>query len=182
MFIFISAVVVGAIPQYVKLVVLGNADGLSMSSLALLNLSCWSASLNVFILHFDQIKFCIRQEVEYTIERCEASMLTLYYTLVYTLLWFPLYPLAASYCSDRKKMFMGRLMTEKNIAWMGWFAHGIPCLALAAPVVRMVVWHGCTEFESYAVALGLLNAVLEAIRYVPQVWESWKLQGSGSMC
>lgn len=182
MFIFISAVVVGAIPQYVKLVVLGNADGLSMSSLALLNLSCWSASLNVFILHFDQIKFCIRQEVEYTIERCEASMLTLYYTLVYTLLWFPLYPLAASYCSDRrKKIFMGRLMTEKNIAWMGWFAHGIPCLALAAPVVRMVVWHGCTEFESYAVALGLLNAVLEAIRYVPQVWESWKFQGSGSM-
>jgi len=181
MFIFISAVVIGAIPQYVKLVVLGNADGLSMSSLALLNVSCWSATLNVFILHFDQIKYCIRQEAEYTIERCEASMLTLYYTLVYTLLWFPLYPLAASYCSDRKKMFMGRLMTEKKIAWMGWVAHGIPCLALAAPVVRMVIWHGCPEFESYAIALGLLNGVLEAFRYVPQVWESWKFQGSGSM-
>ena len=181
MFIFISAVVIGAIPQYIKLIILGNADGLSMSSLALLNVSCWSASLNVFILHFDQIKFCVRQEMEYTIERCETSMLTLYYTLVYTLLWFPLYPLAASYCSDRKKMFMGRLVTEKKIAWMGWFAHGIPCLALAAPVVRMVIWHGCTEFESYAVALGLLNGVLEATRYLPQVWESWKYQGSGSM-
>ena len=182
MFIFISAVVVGAIPQYLKLCVLGSADGLSLQSLALLNISCVAASLNVFILHFDQIKFCVKQKTnEYTMERCEASMLTLYYTLVYTLLWFPLYPLAASYCSDRKKMFMGRLMSEKHIAWTGWFAHGIPCLALCAPVIRMVVWYGCLEFENYAVALGLLNAVLEATRYLPQVLESWKYQGSGSM-
>jgi hypothetical protein len=87
-----------------------------LQSLALLNISCVAASLNVFILHFDQIKFCVKQKTnEYTMERCEASMLTLYYTLVYTLLWFPLYPLAASYCSDRKKMFMGRLMSEKHI-------------------------------------------------------------------
>jgi hypothetical protein len=31
-----------------------------------------------------------------------ASLLTFYYTLVYTLLWFPLYPLAAHFCSDGK--------------------------------------------------------------------------------
>ena len=37
------------------------------------------------------------------------------------------------------------------------------------------------EFGSYTVALGLLNGVLEATRYLPQVWESWKYQGSGSM-
>jgi len=49
MFIFISAVVIGAIPQYIKLIILCNADGLSMSSLALLNVSCYRVVERVHI-------------------------------------------------------------------------------------------------------------------------------------
>ena len=36
-----------------------------------------------------------------------ASLLTFYYTLIYTLLWFPLYPLAAHFCSDAKSEACG---------------------------------------------------------------------------
>ena len=50
-------------------------------------------------VHFEQIKQCIKQSVpEYSFDACQASLLTFYYTLVYTLLWFPLYPLAAHFC------------------------------------------------------------------------------------
>ena len=54
-----------------------------------------TATLNIFILHFEQIKQCVKQNApEYSFDACQASLLT-FYTLVYTLLWFPLYPLAA---------------------------------------------------------------------------------------
>ena len=87
MFIFISAVVAGAIPQYVKLVAFRERGRFVHVKFSTEFIVLERVVERVY-LHFDQIKFCIRQEVEYTIERCEASMLTLYYTLVYTLLWF----------------------------------------------------------------------------------------------
>ena len=34
----------------------------------------------------------------------------------------------------------------------------MPCLILAAPVVRMVLNGGCFGFESYAMLLGVMNA------------------------
>ena len=99
MFIFIFGVVLGAVPQYLKLILLASSEGISLVSLALMNVSNLTATLNIFILHFEQIKQCIKQSVpEYSFDACQASLLTFYYTLVYTLLWFPLYPLAAHFC------------------------------------------------------------------------------------
>ena len=99
MFIFIFGVVLGAVPQYLKLILLASSEGISLVSLALMNVSNLTATLNIFILHFEQIKMCIKQSVpEYSFDACQASLLTFYYTLVYTLLWFPLYPLAAHFC------------------------------------------------------------------------------------
>ena len=58
MFIFIAGVILGAVPQYLKLILLADAEG-SMSSLALMNVSNLTATLNIFILHFEQIKQCV---------------------------------------------------------------------------------------------------------------------------
>ena len=100
MFIFIFGVVLGAVPQYLKLILLASSEGISLVSLALMNVSNLTATLNIFILHFEQIKQCVKQNApEYSFDACQASLLTFYYTLVYTLLWFPLYPLAAHFCS-----------------------------------------------------------------------------------
>ena len=102
MFIFIAGVVLGAVPQYLKLILLANSEGISLTSLALMNVSNVTATLNIFILHFEQIKQCVRQADGFTFDSCQASLLTFYYTLVYTLLWFPLYPLAAHFARRRK--------------------------------------------------------------------------------
>ena len=102
MFIFIAGVVLGAVPQYLKLILLANSEGISLTSLALMNVSNVTATLNIFILHFEQIKQCVRQADGFTFDSCQASLLTFYYTLVYTLLWFPLYPLAAHFCAEKK--------------------------------------------------------------------------------
>ena len=45
----------------------------------------------------------------------------------------------------------------------------------------MLLGSTCYEFENYALFLGLLNALLETTRYVPQLWESIKAQTSGAM-
>lgn len=183
MFIFIAGVVLGAVPQYLKLILLANSEGISLSSLALMNVSNVTATLNIFILHFEQIKRCVTQEAGYTADICQASLLTFEYTLVYTLLWFPLYPLAAHFCSAKKVQHCGYVASGRQHANRGLLAHLVPCLILAAPVVRMVVnaKDGCAGFEAYAMLLGVMNAILEATRYLPQVWSSWHSHGSGAL-
>jgi hypothetical protein len=182
MFIFIAGVVLGAVPQYLKLILLANSEGISLSSLALMNVSNVTATLNIFILHFEQIKSCVLQEEGFTFDSCQASLLTFYYTLVYTLLWFPLYPLAAHFCSEKKVEHCGYVASGRAHANRGLVAHLVPCMILAAPVVRMVVnGPGCLGFESYAMLLGVMNAILEATRYLPQVWSSWTGSGSGAL-
>ena len=195
MFIFIFGVVLGAVPQYLKLILLASSEGISLVSLALMNVSNLTATLNIFILHFEQIKQCIKQSVpEYSFDACQASLLTFYYTLVYTLLWFPLYPLAAHFCrlvyfylhfrifplygqsnrltscfcfvySNRKSEACGVVQSQRQHAWQGLVAHLIPCGILAAPVLKMALSSSaCYEYEAYALLLGVVNAVLEAIR------------------
>ena len=181
MFIFIAGVVLGAVPQYLKLILLANSEGISLTSLALMNVSNVTATLNIFILHFEQIKQCVRQEDGFTFDSCQASLLTFYYTLVYTLLWFPLYPLAAHFCAEKKVEHCGVVASGRAHANRGLVAHLVPCLILAAPVVRMVLNGGCFGFESYAMLLGVMNAILEATRYLPQVFASWHSEGSGAL-
>ena len=181
MFIFIAGVVLGAVPQYLKLILLANSEGISLTSLALMNVSNVTATLNIFILHFEQIKQCVRQADGFTFDSCQASLLTFYYTLVYTLLWFPLYPLAAHFCAEKKVEHCGVVASGRAHANRGLVAHLVPCLILAAPVVRMVLNGGCFGFESYAMLLGVMNAVLEATRYLPQVFASWHSEGSGAL-
>ena len=181
MFIFIAGVVLGAVPQYLKLILLANSEGISLTSLALMNVSNVTATLNIFILHFEQIKQCVRQADGFTFDSCQASLLTFYYTLVYTLLWFPLYPLAAHFCAEKKVEHCGVVASGRAHANRGLVAHLVPCLILAAPVVRMVLNGGCFGFESYAMLLGVMNAVLEATRYLPQVVASWHSEGSGAL-
>ena len=181
MFIFIAGVVLGAVPQYLKLILLANSEGISLTSLALMNVSNVTATLNIFILHFEQIKQCVRQADGFTFDSCQASLLTFYYTLVYTLLWFPLYPLAAHFCAEKKVEHCGVVASGRAHANRGLVAHLVPCLILAAPVVRMVFNGGCFGFESYAMLLGVMNAILEATRYLPQVFASWHSEGSGAL-
>jgi hypothetical protein len=181
MFVFISGCVLGAVPQYLKVVVLGTSEGLSLSSLALMNVSNVCATMNVFILHYEQIRRCVAGAAGYEYERCQASLLTLYYTLIYTLLWIPLYPLAAHFTSDRKTEYFGYVMSKRKAAWYGLALWAVPCALLAAPVARMLFGSTCFEFERYAIFLGLTNAVLETTRYVPQLWESVHSKGSGAM-
>jgi hypothetical protein len=181
MFVFITGCVLGAIPQYLKLFILGTSEGLSLTSLALMNMSNVCATLNVFILHFEQIRRCATGAEGYENERCQSSLLTLYYTVIYTLLWMPLYPLAAHYCKDKKAVYFGWVMTERRAAWYGLAAHAVPCVLVALPVVRMLFGSSCYEFETYAVYLGVCNAVLEATRYLPQLYESIYASGSGAM-
>mmetsp|Transcript_4679 Transcript_4679/g.10060 ORF Transcript_4679/g.10060 Transcript_4679/m.10060 type:complete len:422 (-) Transcript_4679:69-1334(-) len=181
MFVFITGCVLGAIPQYLKLIILGTSEGLSLTSLALMNMSNVCATLNVFILHFEQIRRCASGREGYEYERCQSSLLTLYYTVIYTLLWMPLYPLAAHFCKDKKAVYFGRVMTERRAAWYGLIAHAVPCVCVALPVVRMLFGSSCFEFETYAVYLGVCNAVLEATRYLPQLFESIYSSGSGAM-
>ena len=172
MFIFIFGVVLGAVPQYLKLILLASSEGISLVSLALMNVSNLTATLNIFILHFEQIKQCVKQNApEYSFDACQASLLTFYYTLVYTLLWFPLYPLAAHFCSNRKSEVCGVVQTQRQHAWHGLLAHVVPCAILAAPVLKMAASSGaCHEYEAYALLLGVVNAILEATRYLPQVY------------
>jgi len=118
MYVFISGCVLGAVPQYLKVVVLGTSEGLSLSSLALMNVSNVCATMNVFILHYEQIRRCVAGAAGYEYERCQASLLTLYYTLIYTLLWIPLYPLAAYFASDRKTEYFGHVMSKRRAAWV----------------------------------------------------------------
>ena len=181
MFIFIAGVVLGAVPQYMKLILLASADGISLTSLALMNVSNVTATLNIFILHFEQIKQCVRYQPGFTFDSCQASLLTFYYTLVYTLLWFPLYPLAAHFCSEEKSEECGVVRTGKQHAQIGFVAHLVPCVVLAAPVIRMVFGGACFDFENYAMLLGAVNAILEATRYLPQVYASFYSEGSGSL-
>lgn len=181
MFIFIGGVVLGAVPQYLKLILLASADGISLTSLALMNVSNVTATLNIFILHFEQIKRCVQVQPGFTFNSCQASLLTFYYTLVYTLLWFPLYPLAAHFCSDEKSEQCGMMRSGKQHAQMGLIAHLTPCVILAAPVVRMVLGGACFDFENYAMFLGAVNAILEATRYLPQVYASFYAEGSGAL-
>jgi len=181
MFVFIAGCVLGAIPQYLKLIILRDAEGLSLVSLALMNMSNVCATLNVFILHFEQIRRCVDGAEGYEYERCQSSLLTLYYTVIYTLLWMPLYPLAAYYCSDKKAVYFGRVMSERKAAWWGLLAHAVPCLAIALPLSKMFFGSSCYEFETYALVLGVCNAVLEATRYLPQLFESIYASGSGAM-
>ena len=134
MFIFIFGVVLGAVPQYLKLILLASSEGISLVSLALMNVSNLTATLNIFILHFEQIKQCVKQNApEYSFDACQASLLTFYYTLVYTLLWFPLYPLAAHYCSHRKSEVCGVVQTQRQHAWQGLLAHLVPCATWRRP-------------------------------------------------
>lgn len=183
MFIFIFGVVLGAVPQYLKLILLASSEGISLVSLALMNVSNLTATLNIFILHFEQIKQCVKQNApKYSFDACQASLLTFYYTLVYTLLWFPLYPLAAHFCSNRKSEVCGVVQTQRQHAWQGLLAHLVPCAILAAPVLKMAASSGaCHEYEAYALLLGVVNAILEATRYLPQVYASWYSMGSGSL-
>ena len=181
MFVFLSGCVLGAVPQYVKVVALRSSEGLSLTSLALMNVSNVCATMNVFVLHYEQIKRCANGMDGYGYGDCQASLVTLYYTLAYTLLWVPLYPLAAYYTSAAKVEYFGRVMTKRRAAWIGMVMHAVPCLLLAAPIVRMLLGSTCYEFENYAVFLGLLNALLETTRYVPQLWESLNAQASGAM-
>ena len=181
MFVFISGCVLGAMPQYLKLIVLGSAEGLSLTSLALTNVSNLCASLNVFILHFEQIRYCVQGEDGYEYDRCQASLLTLYYTLIYTLLWMPMYALAAHFSSDKKVAYFGHVMTERRAAWYGMVLHLLPCIVLLAPAIRMLFGSTCYEFENYAIMLGVMNAVFETTRYVPQLWESIHSGVSGAM-
>ena len=183
MFIFIFGVVLGAVPQYLKLILLASSEGISLVSLALMNVSNLTATLNIFILHFEQIKQCVKQLApEYSFDACQASLLTFYYTLVYTLLWFPLYPLAAHFCSNRKSEVCGVVQSQRQHAWQGLLAHLVPCAILAAPVLKMAASSGaCHEYEAYALLLGVVNAILEATRYLPQVYASWYSMGSGSL-
>lgn len=183
MFIFIFGVVLGAVPQYLKLILLASSEGISLVSLALMNVSNLTATLNIFILHFEQIKQCVWQTApEYSFDACQASLLTFYYTLVYTLLWFPLYPLAAHFCSNRKSEVCGVVQSQRQHAWQGLLAHLVPCAILAAPVLKMAASSGaCHEYEAYALLLGVVNAILEATRYLPQVYASWYSMGSGSL-
>lgn len=181
MFIFIGGVVLGAVPQYLKLILLASAEGISLTSLALMNVSNVTATLNIFILHFEQIKQCVQVQPGFTFNSCQASLLTFYYTLVYTLLWFPLYPLAAHFCSDEKSEQCGMLRSGKQHAYTGLIAHLTPCVILAAPVLRMVFGGACFDFENYAMFLGAMNAILEATRYLPQVYASFYAEGSGAL-
>lgn len=181
MFVFLSGCVLGAVPQYVKVVALRSSEGLSLTSLALMNVSNVCATMNVFVLHYEQIKRCASGMDGYGYGDCQASLVTLYYTLAYTLLWVPLYPIAAYYTSTAKVEYFGRVMTKRRAAWIGMVMHAVPCLLLAAPVGRMLLGSTCYEFENYALFLGLLNALLETTRYVPQLWESIKAQTSGAM-
>ena len=72
MFIFIAGVVLGAVPQYIKLVLLASSDGISLTSLALMNVSNLTATLNIFILHFEQIKMCVQYQPGFTFDSCQA--------------------------------------------------------------------------------------------------------------
>ena len=182
MFVFLSGCVLGAVPQYVKVVALRSSEGLSLTSLALMNVSNVCATMNVFVLHYEQIKRCASgMDGNAGAGTVEASLVTLYYTLAYTLLWVPLYPIAAYYTSTAKVEYFGRVMTKRRAAWIGMVMRAVPCLLLAAPVGRMLLGSTCYEFENYALFLGLLNALLETTRYVPQLWESIKAQTSGAM-
>ena len=183
MFIFIAGVVLGALPQYLKLILLATADGISLPSLALMNVSNMTATLNIFILHFQQIKSCVQNKTSegFTFESCQASLLTFYYTIVYTLLWFPLYPLAVHFCSDEKSEVCGMMRTGKQHGQTGLIAHVIPCVLFSIPVLLMVVGGTCFDYENYAMLLGVFNAVLEATRYLPQVYASYYSEGSGSL-
>ena len=101
MFIFIAGVVLGAVPQYLKLILLANSEGISLSSLALMNVSNVCATLNIFILHFEQIRQCVRRGDGFTFDSCQASLLTFYYTLVYTLLWFRCTPSPRTFAATK---------------------------------------------------------------------------------
>ena len=181
MLVFVVGVVVGAVPQYLKLMVLRDANGLSLASLALMNVSNMCATLNVFVLHYEQIRRCASGAVGYDTERCRTSLLTVYYTATYTVLWLPLFPLAAHYTSSRKTEYFGWVMTKRTAAWYGFALHALPVALLAAPVVSMLFGKTCYDFEEYAIFLGILNALLETVRYVPQLWESIHNHGSGAM-
>ena len=181
MLVFVVGVVVGAVPQYLKLMVLRDANGLSLTSLALMNVSNMCATLNVFVLHYEQIRRCASGALGYDTERCRTSLLTVYYTATYTVLWLPLLPLAAHYTSSRKTEYFGWVMTKRAAAWYGFTLHLVPVALLAAPVVSMLFGKTCYDFEEYAIFLGVLNALLETVRYVPQLWESIQNHGSGAM-
>ena len=161
MFIFIFGVVLGAVPQYLKLILLASSEGISLVSLALMNVSNLTATLNIFILHFEQIKQCVKQNApEYSFDACQASLLTFYYTLVYTLLWFPLPAGRTLLFQSRKSEVCGVVQTQRQHAWQGLLAHLVPCAILAAPVLKMAASSGaCHEYEAYALLLGVVNAI-----------------------
>jgi hypothetical protein len=142
----ILAFVAGAIPQYIKLIVLATDKGNSLTALALLNVSAVTATLNIFILHYEQIKQCVRGDMGF--DDCNTSLLTFYYTATWTILWFPVYTLAARYCSDEEtEEVCGATRTRRQNARIGFWAHVIPCVGLAAPVVGMVLRGNCYEYE-----------------------------------
>jgi hypothetical protein len=44
----------------------------------------------------------------------------------------------------------------------------VPCVVLAAPVLRMVFGSTCFDFENYAMLMGVMNAILvERCRLTP---------------
>ena len=105
-----------------------------------------TATLNIFILHYEQIKQCVRGDMGF--DDCNTSLLTFYYTATWD---DPVVPRVHA----RGEVLLGRgdrgglrrdadAEAEREDRVL---AHVIPCVGHAAPVVGMVLRGNCYEYE-----------------------------------
>jgi uncharacterized protein with PQ loop repeat len=158
------------VPQYAKFWLRRSADGVSLVTLALIIFSTWLQVLNLLVLHWDEIAFCLENG---TPGMCVHSLTTLAYVSASLLGAGPMLPVALALTPPGLERTAG--------VWV----LTLLCVAVVvtgAPVALVLSQTGaCASLALYAAVLGASCAVLYVFVYMPQLLFSLRYETAGSL-
>jgi cystinosin len=161
-----SLLVVGTIvtplPQFVKIVRLGSADGVSLPTLSFIVANQAACAAGIVIVKFRVMRRCDSV-------RCLAQLLDLAQQLACCLTYVALVRVVAGLETDRVK----RRAAAASVIF---------AVAVLAGAVAVSLGGACRKFALYSGgALSLLNSVCVIIGYLPQLLQTWRCGHSGAM-
>lgn len=162
--------IVASIPCIVKPMKLKSTWGVSPVTLVMANFQMTAMAVNAIVLKWPQVRLCSERPLG-----CQPSLISLYMSVLFTVLLFPQHLLCVYYPSPPEAGPFNRKM---------WYLQLVVC---GVALVVAVVWSSVTEcktsgaLQAFGQGAAVFNTVFTLMRYLPQIYITIKNGASGSV-
>jgi uncharacterized protein with PQ loop repeat len=185
---FVVSALIGA-PQAYKIYARKSSRGVSFWTLALGNVGGFLCVLNLYVLHYDQIKLSGNAFADFKgWARGQPSLLFIWVELANTLSMLIVTPMAYAYVEDSEHAFAvttplgGVDWSMKKAVRAGVLLQMVIVACAWAPALIVLHRAGeCAPMAWYGNAIGVVVAMIICLKFIPQVKESYENKGSGSL-